>query len=839
MIIERSAFFVRPAALLAIAIGLFYLIPPSVPAGDYGKVELVRDQWGVPHIFAKTDEGAMYGLGYASAEDRSFQMHYSLRIMQGRLAETIGAVKQSRRDSTAVDLDRKVRTFGFYRAAQALAVELDDESRRLLEAYSAGVNAYLKDNADDLAPVFAKVGLAPEPWSPADCIVSWWHLAQFFATDGTRDLMRYRNLTEGDPRRQIASRGRGGPTTPQRRTGRAAQPRGGGGRQAPAAQPVESDEDLKPMGPDDAASVVQRGDVSQRWVNATRSFMRKHGFQLDDTTRAFNGPAESPKFSHAWVADGKTTGTGAAVLVSKPQTPVTNPSLLYEFHVKGDTIDARGCGVAGSPIILIGWTRKVAWGMTALGADQADLFRLKTDDEHPDQYQFDGEWRPIRTIREQIKVKGGRTQNLEVRMTHFGPIVNQFAFSRPRDPLVAMKRVPLCEKDRDTLQGALAMMRAGNVDEFFEALADWRFPTANVVFGDREGRIGYSTAGALVLRSPESLEGGSAAHDGSASHFGWRTIIPHKLVPHVIDPKQGYLFSGNHRPIASFYPIPIGIRTGSGGDTLRSLRLRQMFANYESLTDEALLTMSVDAVNPARAAIVRVGLHLRDVLKRDLSRSANSALEQLEAWRAAGSSTRLDAPGAALASQINTMFRFVNTDLTFKYGGGDSGLSRLTKTLEKRLNEDPKAEISPLEQEWVDRLLAQAWESCQRNYRSDDPADWNQRAQKQVTQRTMGYFESLDGFPSVDRDQDLKMPALACVDGATISSQAAEAYVQWVPLANVDGARSILPPGQSERPDDTTRTVNVENWAAGKLHPAPISREAVDRIATSTRTLAE
>ena len=139
--------------------------------------------------------------------------------------------------------------------------------------------------------------------------------------------------------------------------------------------------------------------------------------------------------------------------MSKPQTPVTNPSLLYEFHIKGDSIDARGCGVAGSPIILIGWTRNVAWGMTALGADQADLFRLKTDNAHPNQYEFDGEWRPTRTIREEIKVKGGRSRELKIQMTHFGPIVNEFAFSRPGDPPVAMKRVPICETDRDTLQG--------------------------------------------------------------------------------------------------------------------------------------------------------------------------------------------------------------------------------------------------------------------------------------------------------------------------------------------------------------------------------------------------
>jgi acyl-homoserine lactone acylase PvdQ len=386
--------------------------------------------------------------------------------------------------------------------------------------------------------------------------VSWWHLAQFFATDGTRDLMYYRNLTEGNPRRQLDPRSQRGASA-SRRGSRPAAPSRGGDRRAPATPAVDADEDLTPLGPDDAASVVQREDVSPSWINATREFMRKHGFPLDDSARLLNAPGDGPKFSHAWVADGKTTGTGGAVLVSKPQTPVTNPSLLYEFHIKGDSIDARGCGIAGSPIILIGWTPKVAWGMTALGADQADLFRLKTDDEHPNQYEFDGQWRSMRTIRETINVKGGRPRDLEIRLTHFGPVVSEFAFARPGDPLVAIRRVPICETDRETLQGAIAMMRAANVDEFFQALAGWRFPTANVVFGDAEGRIGYSTAGALVLRSPQALEGGFAAHDGSDSGHDWKAIIPQKLVPHVIDPARGYLFSGNHCPIASGAGLPV------------------------------------------------------------------------------------------------------------------------------------------------------------------------------------------------------------------------------------------------------------------------------------------
>jgi penicillin amidase len=796
---------------------------------DYGKVELIRDQWGVPHVFAETDAGAMYGLGYATAQDRGFQMHYTLRIIQGRVAEVIGDVKKVRRNETAVQSDRKMRSFGFHRAAKQVAEHLDEESLGLLEAYSRGVNDYFGRHPDDLHPLFNQLGLVPEPWTPADCIASWWHIGQFFATDGTRDLMHYRNLTEGGPQ------GRGIPP------GRVARGRGApgrGGPPRPATDPRRSPTgDLKPLGPDDSTAVVQREDVTAAWLARSAAFLKKHGFQLDRPTTPAKGPA-GPKFSHAWVADGRFTGSGSAVLVSDPQTPVANPSLFYEFHIQGKHFNARGIGVAGSPIILIGWNTHVAWGMTALGADQADLFRLKTDAEHPDQYEFDGQWRPIRTLEEEIRVKGGRSQTLTIRHTHLGPVVNEFAFARPGDPLVALKRIPLCETDRETVQGAIAMLRARNVHEFHKALADWRFPTANVVFGDREGNIGFSLTGALPLRSPLALEGGGAAHDGSASKYDWQAIVPHDLMPHVINPKQGYLFSGNHRPIGSFYPISLAIRTGSGGDTVRSWRLRELLGAKPARTPKEVLDVHYDMVNPARREIVRMGLHLRDVLKRELSAEATRALAHLDDWYAAGAPSNLEVPGAELGMEINTMFRMVNTELALVYGGGESGLSYCLKSVGARLAKDPKADIRPMEQDYVDRVLADAWNAAGRKY-GPDPDKWLAEARRQVTDRKLGYYQSLDGFASLDRTHDLNLPALRCVDGGTIHSQAAEAYTQWVPLGDVDAALSILPIGSSERPGDPMRTVNRDTWARGELHPAPLSPDAVEKYARSRTTLSQ
>jgi penicillin amidase len=746
-------------------------------------VEIVRDPWGIPHIFAATDAGALYGLGYATAEDRAFQMTYQLRIIQGRLAEVVGDVRQLNREDTALDHDRKMRTFGYHRAAQRTAANLDDESRLLLAAYCAGVNDWFRDHADQLHPLFAETGLKPETWTPADCLASWWHLGQFFATDGTRELIAGRNA----------------------------------GR-----MPLPPD-DLERLPPDDAPSVVKRTDVREEWIGRVERYAQDRGIASD------RSDPSGPKFSHAWVVGGKRTTTGSSVLVSDPQTPVRNPSLFYEFHIQGATFNARGMGVAGSPILLIGFTDRVAWGMTALGADQADLFVLETDASRPNQYRFDGQWRPMTAHQEVIGIKAREPIEYEVRETHFGPVATAFCFAGPGDGEVALKRIPICETDRETIQGAIAMMRARDAREFDAALAGWRFPSANVVFGDREGAIGYRAIGAIPVRSERDPSRGQRAQPGDAAERDWQEVVPHELQPHVLNPAAGFLYTANHRPIESWYPIPLGAMTGGGGDTVRSWRLRERLTAQDTFTPEEVLAIHFDAVNPARRDIVQLGLHLRDGMKRNLSRDALQALAVLDPWYQAGASSSLDREGAAVALELNTFFRFVSTELAFVYGGGESGLSYFLKSAAKRIENNPQAEITDKEQQFVDQSLATAWQTCREKYGAD-PATWRSAAQSAVTRQRLGLYESLDQFPALDTSQAVAIPPLKVTDGGTLSCQTAQSYTQWVPMHDPDLAQSLLPFGQSEEPGSPARTSTLALWSEGRLHPAPLSKSKVEAL---------
>jgi penicillin amidase len=238
----------------------------------------------VPHVFSQSDAGALYGLGYATAEDRAFQMYYNLRIIQGKLAEVIGDVKigvtrqlpQGR--NSALRSDIEMRTIGYYQAAGETARQLDSETRRLLEAYCRGVNDYIAGHPNDLLYLFGKYDLRPEPWTPADCIASWWRLGLFFSGDGLNELTAYYQIKEG-------------------------------ARQVRQFAPADSAGATQGLPIRDDASVIQRSDVTDAWVQEVHGL--RDGARSDAKTGC-NAAAQrpGPRFSHAWVVGGKRTTTG-------------------------------------------------------------------------------------------------------------------------------------------------------------------------------------------------------------------------------------------------------------------------------------------------------------------------------------------------------------------------------------------------------------------------------------------------------------------------------------------------------------------------------------------------
>jgi len=738
----------------------------------------------------------MYGLGYACAQDRGFQMYYFLRIMQGRSAELLGDIRRSgkARPITAAENDALMRSFGFARGAQDVVKHLDTETLKMLEAYSQGVNDGITQNTPRKHPLFEQTGLKPEPWTPAACILSWWHVAQFFAKNGLNDAPALRPLNQ--------NRYRG-------------------------AQ----------VAPDEEAAVVRREDVSDEWIGRVNEFVKSHGI----VPKQEKGPdTPDPKFSHAWVIGGKKTSTGAAVLISDPQTPVWNPNMFYEFHVNGKTFNARGMGAPGSPLILIGFNEQVAWGMTALGADQADLFLLQTEAGRPNQYEVDGQWLDMELLEENIRIKDADSRPLTIRKTIFGPVVSDWVARRPKDKEFALARVPMAETDQDTIQAMLPMFRARSCADFAAALPKWRFPTANCVFGDAQGNIGYWSLGALPVRSALSKYGGATAQDGTTRASLWQGMIPYELLPHVINPQRGYLVTANHRTIQSFYKMPFGNMTGSSGDTDRGLRIKERINEHLSarkrVTPQDMLAIQDDCVSVWKREIARIGFTLLEQEDQRLSGPAKQALLYLRPWYDAGAAMDTGLRGTELAEKMSVIFRGGRFGLVSQFGGGVSGLARFAKHTRKRYAANPNVRVTDDEAVFADTVLRNAWMQCQRSY-GDDPDAWLARATALRTAQTMPYMGSLDAYPGLDAALNLALPRLKTQDGSTVLSQRAQAYTQFVPLHDVDASLSILPPGQSEDPASPFRFSTYALWAQAQLHPAPLSRKASEAIMASVRDL--
>jgi penicillin amidase len=770
------------------------------------EVTVIRDERGVPHVYAATDAGAFYGLGYATARDRLAQMNLYVRAAQGRMAEIVGPSK--------VDDDRYFRILGFWRHAREVAKSLDGEHRKLLRAYADGVNDYVAELDGELPPLFAELGIEPEKWTPAHCVVTFWRFADFFMNDPTGKASDYYRFTD------LAAEL---------------------GVEAAVAEFLANHHPGDPE-----AGVVQAGDVPQDVQDAIHAYAASLGYGDPAKGIPAAGWADyhprtyghaSPKFSHAWAVGGGRTTTGEAVLISDPQVPVTFPNLLYEWHVAGATFDMRGIGVAGSPGFLIGFNAHVAYGLTAAGLDQRDLVRLAMTGR--DTYEVDGKEHRLERAREVIHVKGGHDVPVVWRRSLWGPVVTELIDDVRGDDEFALKGLPFSEDDRDTFEGMLAIQRATDLDALRAALDAWRLPSANLVAAGAAGSVFYTVIGAIPVRSVASPLAGLIAQEGTSLVYDWQDVIPGKYRPWVLDPAAGFVFSANHRPAGDWYPLSLGIGLLGGGDTVRSRRLRELLEGLPSPVSPAqvLAQTQYDCVNGARRDMVLV---LRQAVKTgaQISADAGGALAALEPWSEEGGEVLTTSPGVFLATRISTKFRpDVNgSEFQEAYGGGEGGLSLFLKEQLRKIAADPAFEPGKEAVAYLDAVLAAAWRAAVAQ--EPDPSKWDDAyAAGAAVNPELTWFANAaalgDHFPG---NFTYAPPTLQCGDGQTIWSQGGQTYTQFVDFAAIDESLAILPPGNAEGPGHF-QTSQGSDWSAGVLGPAPLSAGAVGELEVETLVL--
>lgn len=771
---------------------------------EQGSVRVLRDARGVPHVIADTDEGAFHGLGWASAEDRLVQMHVTVLSAQGRLAEHFGL--------DYVDHDLRMRTMGYWRHAEQMAQTLDAEHLALLEAFAAGVNAHVAAHPEAGAARLSQLGIEPQAWTPAHSLAAWYRVADLFSSD---PLDKALASEEFDALATAV------------------------GIDAAIAQTVG---DVHPGQPE--AAVVQAADVPDDVEQAIHAYAASMGYGEPRkgavplhfaAVQPRNYGHVSPKFSHAWAVSGERTTTGQPALVSDPQVAVTSPNFLYEWAIVGQTVHARGASPAGVPGLLIGFTPGVAWGMTAAGIDQRDLFRLEmTDATH---YVVDGVEHELVSHVETIEVAGGNPREIEIHQSLWGPVVDALLPPEVQGSY-ALKGLPFAVTDRDPFVAMVGMMRADDLDGLRDAIEHWTNPSANLVAADAGGHIFFTVVGDVPLRSTMSPLGGMIAQDGSSTAFDWIDLIPNEYKPWVLDPAAGTLMSANHRPVADWYPLPLGVGQGGGGDTLRSRRLRELLAALPSQVQphEVLDAVQWDCVNAARRDLVALAAHVHALQPGRLSAATVSVLEALDGWLAAGGSMHTEQAGVFLASHLSVQFRVQQTGpaLNAQFGGGESGLDLFLDTLMAQVQADPMFVPSEDAIDYLDATLAQAWDAA--NAQVPDRTQWDAVYASTTASPSLPYLVGFDLSQS-PLGPVVEAPTLACADGNTIWSQRGETYTQWVDLAAIDQSRSVMAPGDSDDPEAAGFTAQLEPWAEGTLLPTALTVGAIEALAVEEELL--
>ncbi len=523
-VILRLVFVVVCLIVVAAGGGFIWMarsLPPAsgtrqVPALS-DTVTIDRDRNGVPHISGGTMSDVFTGLGFAHAQDRLWQMEVVRIAAQGRLSELFG--------ETTVDSDIWLRSMGLFDAAKQAYDLLSDETRAAVDAYTAGINAWMQRDgsifASRLPPEFVILGHAPEPWEPAHTVAALKMMSVTLGANVDDEVMRLAfarlGLSSGDIAELL-------PPLP--------------GDNAPSLPDLTALLEL-PSGPLQLAGSEDRRD----------------GFlsPMQDLTRK--------GASNNWVLSGSRTESGKPILANDPHLALSAPSIWYLAHLRigvGDEAhNLIGATTPGSPLVILGRSDTLAWGMTNTGSDVQDIFIEKLNPDNDGEYLTPDGWRAFGSKQETIRIRDGGERILTRRWTRHGPVLppGYLDIGRylPDNTVAAMRWVAL-DADDLTMDAGIKIMDATTVNEFQAAMSSYVTPMQSMVIADASGNIGLIAPGRVPIRSPQNTVMGRAPVPGWDSTYDWMGTIPFSQLPRQNNPPVGAIGTANTKIVDPDYP---------------------------------------------------------------------------------------------------------------------------------------------------------------------------------------------------------------------------------------------------------------------------------------------
>ncbi len=534
-----------------------------VVPGLAGEVRIARDRDGVPLIAAEADEDAAFGLGFAHAQDRLFQMEMQRRYGAGRLAEIFGP--------RALAVDRQMRVFGLYRAAEAELPLLAPAAQRRFEAYAAGVNAFLAARRGALPPEFLLLRFRPEPWRPADSLV-WGKLMDLELAGNYRgELLRAR-----------------------------------------LARTLSPDDlaFLYPEYPKDAPTTLAELTPLYRQLPLDRLY------------------AELPAIvglhyaSNNWVVDGAHSDSGKPVLANDPHLAFGAPGFWYLARLRTPDGEIAGGTVAGTPLVVVGHNDHIAWGFTTTGSDVEDLFIEKIDPDDPARYLTPDGSALFTTRDETIAVRDAASVAMTIRSTRHGPVLSDVLPEGIAESghVLALSATFLDGEDR-TAEALWRVNRATDWTAFRAALEDFVGPPQNVVYADSDGTIGFIAPGRIPIRKSGN---GWLPVPGWTGEYDWTGSVPFAELPQATDPAAGHFVSANNKIVPDAYPYFLSHDWDLPN---RAERIEELLAATPRQSSAASAAMQGDTLSIMARRLVP--LLTRIAPAEDMAREA---IERLRVW---------------------------------------------------------------------------------------------------------------------------------------------------------------------------------------------------------------
>jgi penicillin amidase len=786
-------------------------------------VEILRDRWGINHIYAQTEADLFFAQGYAAAKDRLFQFEVWRRQATGTVAEMLGRRELLR--------DRGARLHMF-------RGDMDDELNRyhprgkaIIEAYVRGVNAYVAETERNpaLLPMeFRMLGIKPGLWTPAVVISRHQALAgnvgeevrslraiKATSIDQVRDLM---NFQGGNPRFELD----------------------------PAIDPRTFPDDVLAIYSAFRASVeFQPEDVAAEYRGsgppsrpaAASAFAEASADRSADQASAPDpaGPADldvEPRDigSNNWVVAGSRTFSTFPIMANDPHRVIAAPSLRYWVHLVAPGWNVIGGGEPVLPGISIGHNEHGAWGLTIFGQDAEDLYVYDTNPANPNEYRYRGAWEAMRVIADTIPVKGGKPEAVELKFTRHGPVLHEDRANRKAYAL----RAGWLEPGGAPYLSSLRMDQAKTWEEFKTATSFNHMPSENMVWVDRQGTIGWQAAGIQPIRRNWS---GILPVPGDG-RYEWDGFLPITSLPSEVNPGRGFIATANNFLMPNDYPYKDLLQV-TWSDAFRASRIEEVLGSGRKFSVAEMVRLQNDDLSVAARALTPL---LRNVA---LPNAASArARDLLTTWDFVLDKDSVPAGVYAMWQRrlfANTREVVIPAALRKGLGGNFGSTKKIIDWLQSpdgRFGANPIAGRDAIVIKSMDEAVAE----LTKRFGPDMPA-WKYGQEK--------YHHALlrhplsDAVNAATRAKLMVGPLPRGGDGMTVSAtgnadnQGSGGSLKIIAdTEDWDNSVGLNTPGQSGDPDSPHYRDLFQLWAQGQYFPVAYSRKKVDSVTESVTRLA-